>query len=237
MSDPAVSVIIPVHNTERYLGEAIESVLGQTQPPAELIVVDDGSTDGSAAVARRYEAVRYVYQENAGQPAALNNGVCAASGDFLAFLDADDVWVPDKLAVQLGALAAEPTVDMVFGQAQQFVDADAPPEVAARFRAEREILPAQLPSAMLIRRAAFERVGEFRSDWKLGNVVDWYARATEAGLVSRMLDRVVYRRRIHGGNISITAQKSQSDYLAVIKAALDRRRAQQRGQVVDEERA
>ena len=80
---------------------------------------------------------------------------------------------------------------------------------------------------MLIRREAFDRVGGFRSEWKIGNVVDWYARATESGLKSRMLERVVYKRRIHGANISITEKQSRDDYLAVVKAALDRRRARQ----------
>jgi glycosyltransferase involved in cell wall biosynthesis len=227
MADPSVSVIIPVYNGERFLAEAIRSVLDQSRPPTELIVVDDGSTDGSAGIAQGFEGVRYLHQANAGQPAALNHGVSVAEGRFLGFLDADDVWVSDKLAVQLEAFESDSALDMVFGQAQQFIQPDAPAAVVAQFQKEREILPAHLPSAMLIRREAFDRVGGFRSEWKIGNVVDWYARAIEAGLRSRMLDCVVYRRRIHGTNISITEKQSQKDYLAIVKAALDRRRAQQ----------
>ena len=227
MADQSVSVLIPVYNGERYLAEAIRSVLDQTHPPAELIVVDDGSTDGSAQVAQGFAAVRYVRQENAGQPAALNHGVELATGQFLAFLDADDVWVPDKLAVQLEAFESDPSLDMVFGHAQQFIEPETPAAVAAQLQSQRQVLPAHLPSAMLIRREAFDRVGGFRSEWKIGNVVDWYARATESGLKSRMLERVVYKRRIHGANISITEKQSRDDYLAVVKAALDRRRARQ----------
>jgi glycosyltransferase involved in cell wall biosynthesis len=219
-----VSVVIPVFNGERYLGEAIESVLGQTRPPDEVVVIDDGSTDASAAVARGFDEVRCRSQTNAGQSAALNRGVSETRGRFLAFLDADDVWVPEKLALQLEAFLEDPGLDMVFGHAEQFVDPDAPEAVVARIRPGRTVLPAHLPSALLVRREAFELVGGLRSEWTVGNVVDWYARATEAGLRQRMLETVVYRRRLHESNIGITEGGSRSDYLAVVRAALERRR-------------
>ncbi len=220
-----MSVIIPVFNGELYLAEAIGSVLRQTRPPDEVVVVDDGSTDGSAALAEGFAGVRCVSQENQGQPAALNRGVEETRGSLLAFLDADDVWVPEKLALQLLALGEDPRLDMVFGHAEQFVDPGAPEAVVPRLEAGRTVMPAHLPSALLVRREAFERVGGFRSRWTVGNVVDWYARATEAGLNQRMLETVVYRRRLHGRNIGITASGSRSDYLAVVRAALERRRA------------
>jgi glycosyltransferase involved in cell wall biosynthesis len=224
-----VSVVIPVFNGERYLAEAIRSVLGQTRPPDEVVVVDDGSTDGSAAVARGVPGVRCLSQPNAGQPAALNRGVSETKGSFLSFLDADDVWVPEKLALQLEAFAEDPGLDMVFGHAEQFVDPDAPEAVAARLPAGRTVLPAHLPGALLVRRQAFDLVGGFRSQWTVGSVVDWYARATEAGLDERMLGTVVYRRRLHAGNLGIVEAESRSDYLDVVRAALERRRARTSG--------
>src|SRR5436853_749734 len=98
-----VSVIIPVYNCEQYLAEAIQSVLAQTHPTIELIVVDDGSTDNSAAVAKSFAVVRYVFQRQGGPGAARNRGISLARGSFLAFLDADDVWVAGKLTRQLAA--------------------------------------------------------------------------------------------------------------------------------------
>ena len=115
-----VSVIIPVYNGERYLGEAIESVLAQTYKEVELIVVDDGSTDKSAAVARCFTDVRYCFQPNSGIGAARNQGADLARGGLLAFLDADDRWVRDKLLWQTKALAADNELAMVFGHVQQF---------------------------------------------------------------------------------------------------------------------
>src|SRR5215203_2881736 len=112
-----VSAIIPVYNSERYLAEAIESVLVQTYPSHEIIVVDDGSIDGSAQVAKRFgSAVRYVFQRQAGVGAARNHGVELAEGRFFAFLDADDLWTKDKLQLQLAAFAADPELEAVFGQ-------------------------------------------------------------------------------------------------------------------------
>ena len=217
MPEPLVSVVIPVYNGERYLAEAIRSVLAQAHRPLEVLVVDDGSTDGSARVAGVFAPVLYTYQANAGQAAARNRGVELARGELLAFLDADDVWLPDKLARQMAALAADPALDMVFGHAEQFVEGGGLPDGP-------RAMPAHLPSALLIRRHQFNRVGGYRTHWRIAEVVDWYARALEAGLKSVTLDQVVYRRRIHGGNVTLRQQGPQDAYLAVIRAALARRR-------------
>jgi hypothetical protein len=109
---------------------------------------------------------------------------------------------------------------VVYGLARQCRVGGRPPPRAR----EAVAVPAYLPSAMLIRRAAFLRVGPFDPRWRLGSVVDWYARSVEAGLLSALLPEVVYERRIHGRNLGITAVKDRSDYLGVVKAALDRRR-------------
>jgi glycosyltransferase involved in cell wall biosynthesis len=218
-----VSVVIAVYDGEATIGDAIASVLTQTLPPLEIIVVDDGSQDGTPAVldriAKAHACLRWLRQErNGGQAAALNRGVSAARGAFLAFLDADDVWMPDKLARQLARFAADPALDVVFGLAKQrWVR----PGEAAR---EGPPVPARLPGAMLIRRAAFDRVGPFETRWRLGSVVDWYARAVDAKLRMDLIQEVVYERRIHGRNLGIVAAEHRADYLEVVKAALDRRR-------------
>src|SRR3977135_3743731 len=117
-----VSVVITVYNGEQYLRECIESVFGQTVPPDEMIVVDDGSTDRSAAIAQSFGAVVCVLrQENRGQSAAVATCLARAGGPCLAFNDADDLWTPQKQEWQLAALANDPDLDMVFGLSEQFV--------------------------------------------------------------------------------------------------------------------
>ena len=102
MTAPLISCVVPVFNGERYLGEALDSILAQTYRPLELLVVDDGSTDGAAALVTRYrDQTRPLFQPNAGQAAARNLGLSVARGEFVAFLDADDLWHPEKLARQM----------------------------------------------------------------------------------------------------------------------------------------
>jgi glycosyltransferase involved in cell wall biosynthesis len=224
---PLVSVMIGVYNAERYLGEAIESVLAQTHQPLELIVVDDGSDDRSADVARSYgSAVRYAYQQNAGNGAARNHAVRLASGGLYAFLDADDRFRPDKLERQLAALRADPTLDVVFGHVREFVSPELTEEQRAGVRPPAPgPQPWTAPNLMLVTREAFDRVGPFSEALKVGVTVDWYARATEAGLRSAMLPEVLLERRLHLTNNGLRERDSRQQYLQVLKAALDRRRA------------
>jgi glycosyltransferase involved in cell wall biosynthesis len=115
-----VSVIIPAFNASAYLSDAVRSVRAQTLGDTEIIVVDDGSTDGTAAIAAGLEGVRCFSQENAGPAAAINTGVAAATGAYIAFISADDLWVPHKLEWQFDALASDPSVDLVFGHLQRY---------------------------------------------------------------------------------------------------------------------
>lgn len=212
-----ISVIVPVYNCERFLAEAVASVRAQGVPVHELIVVDDGSTDGSAAIARSV-ADRVISQANLGIGAARNTGIAAAGGDLLAFLDSDDLWSPDKLALQMAALDADPSLDMVLGEVVQFRG-----DVTAAGDGERE--PGYLAGAMIIRRAAFDRVGTFDPTLRVGEFIDWHARAVDAGLRSRMIPAVVLYRRLHDANLGLRAANSRVDYARVARAALARRRA------------
>jgi len=222
----AVSVIVPVFNGERYLAEALESIFGQTRPPAEVIVVDDGSTDRTAEVAGRFP-VRCLHQENRGVAAARNAGVQAAAGDLLAFLDHDDLWIADKLERQLATLAAQPELDMVFGHVEQFFCPSLSAEERARYRLPPP-MPAYTCPARLVYREAFLRVGPYVTTNQLGEGVDWHARAVDAGLRFEMLEEVVYRRRIHTSNMGITRVNDRSGYARTLKQILDRRRQEQK---------
>jgi len=222
----SISVVIGVYNAEPYLAEAVDSVLMQDYRPLELIVVDDGSTDGSGEVAQRYEEVRLIQQANAGNGSARNTGLQAATGEFLAFLDADDRFTPGKLSLQMRALDEDPDLDMVFGHVQEFVSPELDEETRATIRPPAATpMPWTAPNLMLIRRASFDRVGLFSTAVRVGVTVDWFARADEAGLRHRILPQTVLERRLHTQNNGLRERDSRSQYLQVLKAALDRRRA------------
>jgi len=226
VSRPLISVMIGVYNGAPYLAEAIRSVQAQTYRPYELIVVDDGSDDGSAEVAQGFEEVHYIFQERGGNGAARNRAVEAARAEFFAFLDADDRFTAEKLAHQMDALEADAGLDMVFGHVSEFVSPELGDEERAGIRPPApEPLPWTAPNLMLIRKASFERVGGFSTELRVGVTVDWFARASEAGLRSLVLPEVVLERRLHTQNNGLRERDARSQYLHVLKAAMDRRRA------------
>jgi len=227
MAKPLVSVIIPVYNGEKYLAEAIESVLAQTYRPIEIIIIDDGSTDGSANIAKRYTPpVRYYFQPNSGLSAAQNQGIHLTHGSFVAYLDSDDIWVQYKLTQQMNAFDANANsnLDMVFGHVEQFLSPELKEKSETIPGHAEEIMPGYSTGTMLIKRDVFLRVGLFDTQWRVGDFIDWYSKAIEQGLKSLMLPDVLMKRRIHENNMGVRERKYQTDYVYILKASLDRRR-------------
>jgi len=224
--NPLVSVMIGAYNAAPYLGEAIESALGQDYEPIELIVVDDGSTDGTADVARSFPQAKVIQQENGGNGSARNRAVENASGELYAFLDADDRFTPGKLSLQKAVLDADPGLDMVFGHVREFFSPELDEETRASLRPPApEPMPWTAPNLMLVRRRSFERVGPFTTAVRVGVTVDWFARAQEAGLRHTIPPEVVLERRLHTQNNGLRESASRSQYLEVIRQAMERRRA------------
>ena len=222
---PLVSVVIPVFNGEKYLREAIDSVLSQDDARLDVVVVDDGSTDGTSEIIRGFgPAVRYLHQKNAGTGAARNRGVEAARGDFLSFLDADDLWLKNKLTVQMKTFIENPDLEAVFGHVKQFVSPDVDGEPHNRFFCPSEPIPGRLPTTMLIKRESFFRVGLFETNWRVGQDVSWILRVRERGISTMMLPDLVYMRRLHEANKGITHRQFINDRVKIIKAHLDRKR-------------
>lgn len=218
-----VSVIIPVYNGERYLAEAVHSILAQTVPTLEIIVVDDGSTDGTARVAQRFgDAVCYVYQPNRGPAAARNRGLERARGEIVAFLDADDLWREGKLACQCARLEADPTLDIVLGHTQ-FVQHEPGPDAGPVPTGEP--YPQFFLGGALFRRSAFTRVGGFDESLLCCEDWDWFLRAYDMGVAMRMFPEVVLHYRRHEHNLTRTAA-GRHDLLRVIRKRLVRQRRQ-----------
>ncbi|MEM1116666.1 MAG: glycosyltransferase family A protein [Bacteroidota bacterium] len=218
MPEPRVSVVVPVYNGARYLKEALHSVRSQDLA-TEVVVVDDGSTDDSAAVAEAAGA-RVIRQANAGPSAARNAGIGATSAPYLAFLDADDAWSPGFLARLVEALDADDGLGAVLSQLQMVVaDGDR----------LRPIMPAQFGfhfGASLIRRTTFDAVGPIDPAVRMSEDVDWFMRARDAGVTIGRVPEALYLYRQH--EASVTAQPGVGDdfgIAAAIKRSLDRRRA------------
>lgn len=223
-----ISAIMAAYNAEPYLAQALDSVLAQTLPADEIIVVDDGSTDRTAEVLRAYAGrIRIIRQHNRGPAHAFNAGIAAASGDALAFLDADDLWLPNKLEIQSEALSAEQGLEAVFGHVQQFASPDLAAETASTYAVPSVPQPGISKIALLIRRRAFERIGSFDQKYSVIDFVEWYARAQTLGLRSRMLSQVVALRRQHPGNLGRRKRsEEQAELLNMLKRSIDLRRTQ-----------
>jgi glycosyltransferase involved in cell wall biosynthesis len=190
----AYSVVIPAFDAAATLGEAIASVAGQTVPPAEILVVDDGSRDDTAALAAQaHPLVRVIVQANAGPGAATTRGMGECRQALIATLDADDVWLPAKMERQLSHMAAEQAADGVFSDLELFGEGQVGGQVHAGW----------VRSTMVVRRHVFERVGAIIDPpGHRGEMIDWLARAREAGFRLDLLSEVLVRRRVAPGSLS-----------------------------------
>jgi glycosyltransferase involved in cell wall biosynthesis len=229
MDQPLVSVIIPAYNGEAYLAEAVESIRRQNYNPLEIIIVDDGSTDGTAQIATSFKGeVRYVYQPNSGGPAAgRNRGVKMAHGSVIAFLDQDDLWPANKLALQVPRLVEDPSLEVVLGRIQTIrlsQSADGKLDFV-NFRGPRIHM---LLSCAIFRKSVFDKLGFFDETLQYcSDDLDWFMRARECGVSMVILNEVTLFWRIHERNTSRDSSIRNHALTEVLKKSLDRRR--QRG--------
>lgn len=212
---PLISVILPVYNGAAHIAEAIDSVLAQQHRPLEILVVDDGSADESAVIAAGYgEPVRCFRQDNRGPAAARNLGLSMARGSLIAFIDADDVWSPDKLHWQLSLLTTTPSVMVVRGHVQRFSGA------------EREFVGEPWAAihlgSSLFRKTAFDLVGPLDETQRLSEDVDWFMRAQQAGLQMLVHRQVVLYYRRHEGNTTRDHEANRREFLLATYKATQR---------------
>ncbi len=217
---PGYSVIIPAFNAARTLAEAVQSACSQSPAPEEVIVVDDGSSDGTAGIATGFGGpVRLISQANAGPGAATMAGIAAARMPLLAFLDADDLWLKDKIARQLKHLRQTGADRLVFTRMRQFrhgMPDDGLGKVADGLSR----------STLLMHRSTLDRIGPIADPvGRRGEMIDWFGRAREAGFALDVLPQVLALRRILPGSLSWGRDaQADSGYLRVAHAAMLRQR-------------
>ncbi len=222
-----VSGLLSVFNGEKYLAEAIDSMLAEIGSDDEVIVVDDGSTDGTPAVLARYAGrIQTISRPNAGSAAALNRAIARSRGRYLAFNDADDLWQPGRIARQVEVLQTNPHIDLVYGMALQFVSPELSDEAKQRFAPPRALLRGESFPCLLMRRSAYETIGPFDESMRMTFAYAWSAKSKAANLGRIMLDDVVSRRRLHHNNWSrLHRDQLEAESLKAMRDQILRRRS------------
>jgi len=219
-----VSVIIPVFNGEKYLAAALESVTRQSLPPAEILVVDDGSKDHSADIARSFPKITLITQPHSGLAAARNRGIRQASGKYLAHLDADDLWMPEKLALQVRQFREHPRLEIVGGGMEPFYSEDLPKSDRRRIYCPPGPVPGFSASVIMVKKESFYRVGWYREDLRVAADLEWFIRARGIPLREGMAKEIMARRRLHKCNSDLLNRQFQRERLVVLQEAIKRRK-------------
>lgn len=225
----SISCIIPAWNAENFLAEAVASVQAQTHQVDEIIVVDDGSSDRTAEVAADLPGVTLIRQKNAGVGVARNTGIAAARGSFLTFNDADDLWMPDKIALQTAVFDADPALDLCFGMVEH---RDIRKETAdmRQLKLPNGLVIGRLIQNMMARASVFETMGLFDTTRTTTTVQEWLLRCREAGLKEVTLPQMTLVRRVHGENMTVRlAHEKRQDYKVMMEKIFRERRAAGRG--------
>lgn len=221
-----VSIIVPVYNGALFLAEALDSILAQTYDSIEVIVVDDGSTDATAEVAKRYhDKIHYLHQKNQGPGAARNLGIKQAAGEFLAFLDADDMWAPEKLREQVDYLTSHPESHCVAVKFRHIIEPDAQDLVKYRQEWLEEERVTRLFSGLVARRSVFDRVGLLDTKLRIAEDVEWLTRLDEAGISCHAIHHTLVYKRVHKNNLSHQTKEMLADTIAALRKGIHRKQA------------
>jgi glycosyltransferase involved in cell wall biosynthesis len=220
-----VSVIIPVRNGESYLGEAIASVRRQSRAPLEIVIVDDGSTDGTAAFVETLGSdIRLIRQPHSGVTVARNRGLRAARGELIAFLDCDDVWTDSKLATQVPILLEHSDIQAVLGHSRRMWTPTPRDGASSGLRLTEPELALSLGAA-LIRRSTFETIGAFDESLLRAEDWDWFLRLRERGALVVVHPEVTQLCRRHDGNMTNARSETRMSLAGVIGRSIARRRS------------
>lgn len=218
-----LSIIMPVYNAGYYLEEAVESISNQTwNGEKEIIIVDDHSEDNSFSKAQRL-GDRVISVEHGGAAKARNVGLKMACGDYVLFLDADDVLSQDALDNLFTAMEDDSNCDVVYGKAKDFVSPELSSEQRMKLQARENCYGGVLPGCALIKKSVFDRNGYFDENLSSGETVDWMMNLKEAGAVVREINQVTLRRRLHMTNTGRLKRKEEmKNYAAILRKRMSK---------------
>lgn len=224
-----VSVIIPVYNGEKYLEEAIESVLVQKLKPLEIIVVDDGSEDRTKIITKKFSKyINYIYQNRMGVGYSRNRGIGLSIGNFIAHLDHDDTWEKDKLLLQCEAFKKDEDIEVIGGLMRSFYSSEINPEEMRKIYCPPHPLPSFSASSIVVKKSVYSKVGLYKGGINNSPDFEWFLRVREIGLKEKMIDKVISNRRIHKLNTGKGNKNSNRERLHLLKLKIDRNRKKQK---------
>jgi len=219
-----ISIIIPVYNGARFIPDTLKNILEQTKPPLEIIVIDDGSVDGTGDIVKStYPDIRYRFQDNQGPAAARNAGLKIARGNAIAFQDIDDLWPENKLELQATYLIQNPMVNIVLGQTQIYIQ-KTNSTGEHNYDKYKNPWPSLSFGSALIRKSVFETVGVLDETLKFAEDVDWFLKAKEFGVNIQFLDETVLFYNRHGDNMTKEIISDKKHFITALKHSLNRRR-------------
>lgn len=222
MQNLTVSVVIAVRNGQDYLPDAIESVIGQSRRPDEIIVVDGNSTDNTATIARSFAEVTYVLQHSQGLANARNTGIRQSKGDLIAFLDSDDYWVKEKLEVQIQQFISDPEIQYSYSRLKFFLE---PGCVLRNGYTASDLSREQTgytPGSLVAYRNLFRKIGTFDPSYKIACDLDWFNRVKDHKIKAGFVPQVLLYKRLHNKNLSGNVAAHKREIFNVLRKSLDR---------------
>ena len=222
---PDVSVILIVRNGERFIADALASVIRGTLHPAEILVIDGHSSDRTAEIVRTFEGVTLVRQDAQGIASAYNQGIVAARGGLVSFISHDDHWLPEKLERQVAFMRTHPQVQYTVTHVQHVLHGGASPPAGFRTELLDRPVPGFIMECLMARREVFARIGPFDPSFAIGEDTDWFARARDAHVPMAVLPETLVIKRVHDTNASLSHPQTSALLLRAMRRSVERKRA------------